>query len=281
MQSRIIHIQDQQWSIAANAVGRRIGGSEFRELKRTVRSRAGFLEINGRCCFVKRVEEGSYLKGLIARLRGSRARRILRGARMLADAGFAHPKPIIAVEERTLGAVRASWVAGEALVDARVMSNFFLGDGRNFRRRQWLSRLIAREIRRLHEAGIYTLDMQETNLMIEAAGGEMRIYFLDLEDFRITRKVSWNRRLRNLMHLDRSIGRFTSRSQRLRFFYNYLDGRPPRVEARAMVRRLLEMETRVESRKRHSSNAVARRKTPEPIRPMRAAIGMLQWRSRY
>lgn len=259
----------------------RISGPAFREVKRTTRTTAGFLQIDGRRCFVKRIEEGSYLKGLIARIRGSHARRILRGARMLTAAGFAHPRPLIAMEERRLGSVRASWVASEALPDARLMSNFILGDGRNFRRRQWLSRLVAGEIRRLHDAGLYTLDMQETNLMLEAAGGAFRIYFLDLADFRSARGVSWSKRLSNLIHLDRSIGRYAGRSRRLRFLYSYLGGRPSREETRRLVPRLLRIEHSLELRKRLSGSPAIRSKVQEPINPMLAAAGKLQWRPRY
>jgi hypothetical protein len=277
--SHLVYAAEASWAAAAPHVASLLNTAGFRELKRTSRSIAGFLEINGRRCFIKRVEEGTFLKGLIARIRGSRAVRILRGAQMLRRAGFACPRPLLAVEERAFGSVLASWVASEALPDARVMSAFMLGDGRNFHRRQWLARLIAREIRRLHDAGLYTLDMQETNLMLEAAGNQVRIYFLDLEDFRTARPVSWERRLRNLIHLDRSIGRFASRSRRLRFFYSYLGGKPPSARARALVRRLLEEKQRLDRRKR---NGIAPgRVTSEPIQPMRAATGRLQYRSRY
>jgi len=156
-----------------------------------------------------------------------------------------------------------------------------LGDGRNFYRRQWLTRLAAREIRRLHDAGFYTLDMQETNLMLEAAGGELRVYFLDLEDFRAAWRVSWSRRLRNLVHLDRSIGRFASRSRRLRFLYSYLGSKPPRAEVRAVVRRLLHEKQRLDRRSGNGLDPAARQLGHEPIRPMQAATGKLQWRSRY
>ncbi|HEX4208973.1 MAG TPA: lipopolysaccharide kinase InaA family protein [Candidatus Binataceae bacterium] len=277
--SHLLYAAEESWAAAAPGVAALLEGKEFRELKSTHRSSAGFLEIDGQRCFVKRVEEGSFLKGLIARLRGSRAMRILRGATVLRAGGFAHPRPLLAAEERAYGAVRASWVASEALPDARVMSHFVLADGRNFYRRQWLSTLVAREIRRLHDAGLYTLDMQETNLMLEAAGGEVQIYFLDLEDFRQTSHVSWKRRMRNLVHLDRSIGRFASRSRRLRFLYSYMGGKPPHAKARAIIRRLLEERQRLD-RRRPSSSAQERAK-PEPIRPMRAATGKLQWRPRY
>jgi len=280
-QSKIIYAAEASWAAAASGVTSLIESPGFREVKRTPRSIAGFLEINGQRCFIKRVEEGSLLKGWVARLRGSRAVRIMRGARMLQTAGFSHPRPLLAVEERAYGAVRASWVASEALPDARVMSAFILADGRNFYRRQWLARLAAREICRLHDAGLYTLDMQETNLMLEAGGGEVRIYFLDLEDFRSARRVSWKLRLRNLVHLDRSIGRFASRSRRLRFFYGYLGGKPERSEARALVRRLLEEKRQLDCRKRGGIQGALRQSTPEVIKPMRAATGKLQYRPRY
>ncbi|MGA2410216.1 MAG: lipopolysaccharide kinase InaA family protein [Candidatus Binataceae bacterium] len=267
---------------AAVGVDGLMAGAALLEVKRTARGRAGFIEIGGQRCFLKEASEGSYVKGLIARLRGSRARRILRGASMLAAAGFAHPRSLAAVEERRYGSVRSSWIASEALPDARVMSFFILGDGRNFRRRHWLSRLIAREVRRLHDAGLYTLDMQETNLMLEASGAELRIYFVDLEDFRRTRNVRRKTRMLNLVHLDRSIGRFASRGQRLRFLYNYLGGKPSQSEVREWVKGLATIKLRRDRRKLSDSGQLAiGRVHPEPVNPMRAATGKQRWRSRY
>jgi len=279
MRKHLLHTASPQWAAAVN-LGQLLDEPGFRELKRTARSRAGFLEIGGKRCFIKRVSEGSFVKGLIARLRGSRARRILRGAGMLAAAGFHRPEPLVAVEERQWGAVRASWVVSEALPDARVMSLFMLAGGNNFRRRQWLSRVVAGEIRRLHDAGIYTLDLQETNLMLEASGSDLSIYFLDLEDFRRVRTVGWQRRLLNLVHLDRSIGRFVGRSQRLRFLYNYLGGKPSRAEARRLAGHLIELRRRLDQRS-PDDPAVARSARIEAVNPARAAIGKQQWRSRY
>src|SRR5271156_1445135 len=99
-QSHLIYAAEASWAAAVPDVTSLLNGAGFRELKHTSRSIAGFLEINGRRCFIKRVEEGSFLKGLTARIRGSRAVRILRGARMLRAAGFACPRPLLAAEER-------------------------------------------------------------------------------------------------------------------------------------------------------------------------------------
>src|SRR5579859_4619060 len=80
--------------------GQLINGPGFRPLKRTVRTVAGFLDVDGTTVFVKRVDEGPWLKGYFRRLWGSHARRIIRGAAILKAAGFARPEPLVAAEAR-------------------------------------------------------------------------------------------------------------------------------------------------------------------------------------
>ncbi|MBI3758330.1 MAG: hypothetical protein HY269_01060 [Deltaproteobacteria bacterium] len=85
-----------------------------------------------------------------------------------------------------------------------------------------------------------------------------KVYFVDLEDFRRLPTVSEERRMLNLVHLDRTIGRFLPRTQRLRFIYNYLGSRPVRTEARRLVSRFLAIRERAEQRARsHHRSSVA------------------------
>jgi tRNA A-37 threonylcarbamoyl transferase component Bud32 len=207
----------------------------FRPVKSTPRTTAGFFNHEGKELFVKRKIARSWMTSINDSIRGSSAARALRGAQILDRGGFAYPIPIAAFELREFGLVRESFLVSEALTDARILSLFALTDGRNFKRRKWISKHLAREIRRLHEAGIYTRDLQETNLMLAAQGCDITVFFVDLEDFRRVRKVSERRRLLNLIHLDRSIGRFVSRSQRLRFFYNYIGENLERTEVRRLL----------------------------------------------
>jgi hypothetical protein len=250
MGRRIVYAASPEWAAFANRVDAMMGGEDFRPLKTNRRTVAGFLPCNGREVFVKRVDEGSWLKGVAARIRGSRAARAVRGSRMLDVAGFAHPRPLAAIETRSFGAVRHSWLIVEALRKPRVLSRFAISDGPNFRRHQWISAALAAEIRRLHDAGLYTLDMQETNLMLAARDEGIVVYFVDIEDFRGARAVPERRRMLNLLHLDRSIGRFIPRSLRLRFLYNYLGGRPTRAEARRILGQIVALGARLDRRKR-------------------------------
>jgi len=226
-----------------------VRGPDFRVLKRTERTLAGTAQLNGVEIFIKCVSYQSWVKGLIARIFGSRARRTIRGAKLLYQIGFAHPKLIAAFEHRHAGSVRTSYIIVEYLRHPKVLSRFALADGRNCYWRRSISKQLAHSIRNLHASGCYTRDLQETNVMLEAHRSTLGIYFTDLEDFRRLPLVPRALRLRNLLQLDRSIGRFVSRAHRLRFLYNYLGEDASRMDMRGVVARLHRMRERTERRK--------------------------------
>ncbi len=255
MAKRILYAAAPEWRAIGNAIDELIDGPGFDRIKATPRTCAGFLGHHGSEAFVKRVETGGYFKGILGRLVGSRARRALRGAAILAAGGFRHPAPLLILEDRVLGSIRASYILTAPLRSAQVLSAVAIGRRRSLALRKTASQQVAREIRRLHDAGIYTRDMQETNLMIENRDGDFILYFVDFEDFRRVPSVSLRRRMINLVHLDRSIGRFAPRAHRLRFFYNYFGGRPPRDKARRLVRQFDAIRAQVERRSGGASRA--------------------------
>ncbi len=212
----------------------------FRVVKAEGKTRAGFLSCpDFPALFIKRSVVQSRLGGVYELATGSRAARALRGAGILRAAGFHCATPLAAMDATQMGAVRASYLVSEALADARILSHFALGregEARHgYARRKAVSDALAAELRNLHNSGIYTRDLQETNLMVEERDGAMRFYFLDLEDFRRAKSVSRRRRLLNLVHLDRSIGRFVSRAGRLEFLYAYLGRQLDRAARRKAV----------------------------------------------
>jgi tRNA A-37 threonylcarbamoyl transferase component Bud32 len=257
MHLQVVAARTPKWWVTISDANRLIDAAAFVPVKQSDRTVAGFAIVNGTRIFIKRVNEGSWLKGWILRLRGSHARRVLRGAAILKMQGFARPEPLAAAEALSLGSIRASFVISEALEDARIMSDVVLEGGRAaFRRRRQILAAVAIEIRRLHDAGVYTLDLQETNLMLAEGGDEnWKIHFVDLEDFRSVREVSEQRRLLNLVHLDRTIGRFLPRTQKLRFLYRYFGGRLGRDHARQLLRHFFAIRDRAERRARAHGRA--------------------------
>jgi tRNA A-37 threonylcarbamoyl transferase component Bud32 len=256
MRTVVLFARSPDWRAVLERADELMASPAFRAVKSEARTRAGFLDVPGAgVAFIKRVEVPSWSRGLYARIRGSRAKRSLTGAAMLNAHGIAHPEPLAAMDLYRVGAIRASYLVSRALINADSLSRFMLGPGeikgRDVHRRKQISDAVAEQIRRLHESGLYTRDLQETNIMVEenAAGG-FDVYFIDLEDFRRVAKVPWDRRILNLVHLDRSIGRFLCRAARLDFLYSYLGHRPDHAAARKIIAEVKAVRESIDRRKR-------------------------------
>jgi hypothetical protein len=255
MRPAVIYARCAGYADAIREAEALISSPAFSKRKDEARTLAGIAE-SPRCgrVFIKRTASRSWIAGLAERVSGSRAERAVSGGRILEGANLPHPRILAAMELRHFGAVRASCLMSEALEAADTLSRFALGPGgikgRDVRRRKRISDAVAAVVRRCHDAGIYTRDLQETNIMVadDGAGG-FHVYFIDLEDFRQSGKVPERQRLINLVHLDRSIGRFMSRASRLDFLYSYLGGRPERREARRIVNEILALRGRIEIRR--------------------------------
>jgi tRNA A-37 threonylcarbamoyl transferase component Bud32 len=255
MRRRLLYAQTPAMAALIERADELMASASFRLVKAEGKTRAGFISCSdGRRVFIKRSEVRSRLAGAYQMVVGSRASRALRGANILRAAGFHGATPLAAMDSIQSGTVAASYLMSEALEHAEILSHFALGrEGEprhGYARRKAVSDALAAELRRMHEAGIYTRDLQETNIMVAQRDGVLRFYFLDLEDFRRASHVSERRRMLNLVHLDRSIGRFVSRAGRLAFLYAY--ARPSsRAARRRMVGNFLGLRREVErSRKR-------------------------------
>ena len=87
MHKRVLYAADPRWAAMAERLDLLMADGGFRTLKDEARTRAGLLKgPDGAWVFVKRVRTGSWARGLIASARGSRVRRWLEGAAMLAGA---------------------------------------------------------------------------------------------------------------------------------------------------------------------------------------------------
>jgi len=256
MRTQVLYAREPRWREIAERAEELMKGPGFRPVKSEGRKVAGVLTLaDGSSVFLKKSQSSSWLRGIVMPLAGSPAIRALRGAALLDAAEIPHPRPLAASQAVGRGgAVRASYLVSEALLEGETLSEFALGPGeikgRDARRRRRILDTVAREVRRLHDAGLYTRDLQETNVMVaEGQGGEFRVWFLDLEDFRRAKRGASRNRMRNLVHLDRSIGRFLCRAARLAFLYAYLGGKPDRAEVRRVVNEVLSLRAKMERRR--------------------------------
>jgi Lipopolysaccharide kinase (Kdo/WaaP) family len=270
MRTQVLYAREPRWREVAERAEELVASSGFTPVKSEGRTIAGVLRLaDGSAVFIKRSAPRSWLRAALMPIAGSPAVRALKGAALLDAAGIPHPSPLAAAETVGKGVVHASYLVSEALLDGDTLSRFALGPGeirgRDARRRRRILDNVARQVRRIHDAGLYTRDLQETNVMVADDGGQgFRVWFLDLEDFRRLRRLGWPQRARNLIHLDRSIGRFLCRAARLAFLYAYLGGKPERADARRIVHELLVLRAQME--RRHSRGAVATLATTHPAR---------------
>lgn len=154
----------------------------------------------------------------------------LRGAAILYRNCIATAKPIAAVEERVQGRVLRSFylteeISGGATVDAywlNILKPLRHLKGSEYRRvfLQALGELFSR----LHGRGVYHNDLKDANILAVPVGsnGSIALYLLDLEGVRQYRVLSEGRRVKNLVQLNRTLGRYLTGTQRLSFLRAYL-----------------------------------------------------------
>ena len=152
------------------------------------------------------------------------------GAAALRTRGFAVPDVVAAIEFRHAGMLVKSFFVTREVPDARTADLRWadiLADPQARRRRahrRALARALGRLFGALHAAGLYHNDLKDVNVLVQGPPEEPRLVLLDLERVRVLSNVPWRRRVKNLVQLDRTLGRQATRADRARFLDAYLEG---------------------------------------------------------
>jgi hypothetical protein len=154
----------------------------------------------------------------------------LRGAAILKEHGIATAKPIAAVEERIQGMVHRSFYVSEEILGGVTVDAYWLNILKALRgleggkRRRAFLQALGTLFRNLHGQGVYHNDLKDANILAGPArdGDSIDLYLLDLEGVRWYRDLSEGRRVKNLVQLNRTLGRHLSETQRLVFLRAYL-----------------------------------------------------------
>jgi hypothetical protein len=180
--------------------------------------------------YVKRYNAFSMRYKVVSTFVRSGARRALSGAAILSSKNIQTAKPVAAVERRVRGVLTGSFfiseeVAGGATVDVywRETLRPIAGKGGFWRRRRFLGAL-AGLFHRLHEQSIYHDDLKDANILAVPNGVEAAesFFLLDFEGVRSRSPLSERRRIKNLMQLERTLGRHLRPVDRLVFLKSYL-----------------------------------------------------------
>jgi tRNA A-37 threonylcarbamoyl transferase component Bud32 len=202
----------------------------------------------------------------------SAAMRSLCGADILLQADYATARPIAAVEYRSWGVLTKSLYLSEEISGAKTVETFWREDLsalrgiEGYRKRRAFLTSLARIFRSLHSKKIYHGDLKASNILVldRRARIEERFSLIDLAGVRKCFYVSTRRRIKNLAQLNRTLGAFLTKTERLFFLKAYMDFRfSSRTKKREIIdnilaatRRQLEREKRRSSASNASGRAV-------------------------
>lgn len=191
------------------------------------------VEVDGKpqVLFIKRYNMFSWRHRLFSLLAQAGALRALRGAKILREAAIDTAPPVAAIAHRHCGFVTKSFYLTEELVGGTTVDAYWrevlrplAGREGVARRRNFLLQL-GQLFRQLHERGVYHNDLKDANILSvpETRDGGLRLYLLDLEGVRRYAKLSANRKLKNLVQINRTLGKLLNRCEHLIFLKAYLD----------------------------------------------------------
>ena len=183
-----------------------------------------------RTIYIKRYNAFSWRYRFGSLFRASGALRSLRGAAILSDSDIGTARPLAAVDSKSWGMLNRSFFLSEEIENGKTADVYWRehllaakGKEGAGRRRRFLQRL-GTLFRSLHQQNVYHNDLKDANILVrsESSGGDEQFYLLDLEGIRRYRRLNRRRRIKNLVQLNRTLGKVVRATDKLRFLEGYL-----------------------------------------------------------
>jgi tRNA A-37 threonylcarbamoyl transferase component Bud32 len=190
-----------------------------RILKRSERRTVARVVVNGRPLILKLFDESSAVHRLESSAVGSAASRAARSALRMQRGGFPVPELVAVLERGRRLRRQRSCLVTIAIDDGIAADEMWRKlEGRAKARFMYS---FARYVSDLHARGLYPQDLWPRNILVQPEGNRWRFVLVDLDRVRSYAEVSWRRRLKNLVQIERSLGREASDGERLRFLRAY------------------------------------------------------------
>jgi tRNA A-37 threonylcarbamoyl transferase component Bud32 len=244
----------------------RLPGCEVIKDQRKIKVARVKVDIQGgaKTVYVKRYNAFSWRYRVMSWFQSSGAVRSLKGAAVLAAAGVRTAPCLAALEARSWGMLQRSFFISEEIPGGKTADAYWQeelvtlkGTAGISRRRHFLQEIGAL-FNALHEKDIYHNDLKDANILVcpDPRGDGERFYLLDLEGIRCYRKLNRRRRIKNLVQLHRTLGRYLRSPDKLRFLASYLG---PLFEAnkRAWVTDVLRQSDKIDRLRQVQSSSVA------------------------
>jgi Lipopolysaccharide kinase (Kdo/WaaP) family len=208
--------------------------------------------------YVKRYNAFSWRYRFGSIFQSSGAVRSLRGAVILSESGIPTVRPLAAVDSRSWGMLNGSFFLSEEVEKGKTADAYWweelatMKGTEGIQRRKRFVSAVGRLFRSLHQRHIYHNDLKDANILVRAnsSGIGEQLYLLDLEGIRRYRKLNRRRQIKNLVQLNRTLGKYLRATDKLRFLESYLGPSfSDRIDKRDWVASVLRQSNRLDRRR--------------------------------
>jgi tRNA A-37 threonylcarbamoyl transferase component Bud32 len=227
------------------------------------------IEIHGdvKTVYLKRYNAFSWRYKFGSLFQSSGALKSLDGAAILAESGIRTARPLAAVDSRSWGMLNRSFFLSEEIENGKTADAYWReelltvkGKEGTQRRKRFLQG-IGELFRCLHQQNVYHNDLKDANILVQpefSTGGE-HFYLLDLEGIRRYRRLNRRRQTKNLVQLNRTLGKYLRATEKLRFLESYLGPSfSNRIDRRDWVVSVLRQSNRLDRLRNIEVSAIAR-----------------------
>jgi len=206
--------------------------------------------------YIKRYNVFSLRHRLVSPFVMSGALRALHGATVLRRWKIPSVVPLGAVERRSWGVLAKSFFISEEITGGKTVDAYWRDDLRCLpgaagqrQRRDFLVRL-GELFQMLHGRAIYHNDLKDANILAARRQQTTAFFLLDLEGVRQCRRLSEKRRVKNLVQLHRTLGRYLRQADKLVVLKHYLgDSYGERSIRRQWIKQILRQADRLDRAK--------------------------------
>jgi tRNA A-37 threonylcarbamoyl transferase component Bud32 len=179
----------------------------------------------------------SRFKNLFRRSKGFRA---WVGGNGLRARGVDCLVPLALIERRDWFGPLESFLIMEVSENGGELDRYLLKGFDDFEQKRLFIKAFSYWLGRLHQMNLYHRDMKTCNVSVLEKEKTWSFRFLDLEDIRLDERVDENKVYRNFLQLNTSTPKIISRTDRLRFFRDYMGFNPIVKNGKAFLRGLIE-----------------------------------------
>jgi tRNA A-37 threonylcarbamoyl transferase component Bud32 len=243
-------------------------GCEIIKDQKKIKVARAKIEIEGdvKTVYIKRYNAFSWRYRFGSFFQSSGAVRSLHGAAILSASGIRTARPLAAVESRTWGMLNRSFFFSEEIGGAKTADCYWQEElvpvkgKEGVRKRKRFLCGMGELFRSLHEQAVYHNDLKDANILVHSdpSGEVEHFYLLDLEGIRHYRNLNRRRQIKNLVQLNRTLGKYLRRVDKVRFLEAYLGPSfSNRIDKRGRIASILRRSNKLDRLRNVKISAVA------------------------